>query len=468
MESYTAKCSDCGKPFQKKYLYNKHRQTHDRPYPCAICGKAFSLKTGLKRHRETHRSSRASYECPYSQCSLRRTLSQNYLLAHLREYHGVDEDPQHIRTLTFDNQLSLVEKQRLLKDEQDLRFLECVSRGDKIEVEHFLTEDAGARVSAKDSAGSTALHLALKKGHDAIVETLLQSGVDVNKADNYNNTALSLMFWEKRYEIVKKLIDSGADPNVVSLQDAAKQGQYEGIEHLIHCGVDITKSDSDGDTTLHIAAVGGDESFVKILIRNKADFHATNHLGYTPFHYAAIQGHVGVTIQLLASGANFDTLSNSGSSPLNLASFWGHIVVVKLLLDSGADVNLTDLSGSTPLRSASQRCEIDIIRLLLKANAQVHPKTSTGDTPLSRSIIWGSLYSERHVKSVKLLLAAGAEFSLKDWYRISQYYKEIFANYCPAGAKWSPDADSTTIPWSAESDPEYADVLRPRTHDKCP
>ncbi|KAH6701428.1 hypothetical protein BKA61DRAFT_620707 [Leptodontidium sp. MPI-SDFR-AT-0119] len=143
--------------------------------------------------------------------------------------------------------------------------------------------------------------------------------------------------------------------------------------------------------------------------------------------------------------------------------------MARLLLESGADVDSKTSGWLTPLHYAAlKRTNPEMIRLLIEANAKVDTKTNSACTPLSfasGSTDWTTdeyeikYRDETREESAKLLLAAGARFSCLDWQCLHTQYKEMFANYCPAG-QWSETSDKAVVPWSAESDENYADIVR--------
>ncbi|KAL5329594.1 hypothetical protein ACEPPN_003108 [Leptodophora sp. 'Broadleaf-Isolate-01'] len=314
--------------------------------------------------------------------------------------------------------------------------MEFVGEGNKEEVERLLSEDSSTRVAARDRMGSTPLEISIQKGH---------------------------------HEIVKLLLQYGADFSGTSLYKFAHAGTFECVEALLRHGADINASNDFDQTALHAAASNGHESLLRFLIEKGADCQAGDRFNCTPLHNAARKGHVGVVIHLLASGAYVDSSAVYEGTALHISAGKGHVTVASLLLAGAADVNSMDRSCRTPLHCASERQCPEMIRMLLKANAHVNTMTTRGFTSLSYALgrdDWSRRYDKKtHVESAKLLLAAGAEFCLKDWEYICHEHKELFANYRPAGAEWTQVADSTNVPWSAESDEKYADVLRASNHD---
>jgi ankyrin repeat protein len=65
----------------------------------------------------------------------------------------------------------------------------------------------GQSLDLKDSYGRTPLSCAAEKGHEAVVELLLEKGAELEAKDNYGQTPLS---WaaEKGHEAVVKLLTS--------------------------------------------------------------------------------------------------------------------------------------------------------------------------------------------------------------------------------------------------------------------
>jgi ankyrin repeat protein len=77
-----------------------------------------------------------------------------------------------------------------------------------------LVETDGALVQARDSDGSTALHCAVWKGHQAIVAYLLSAGAAVNAHNNnghWGTTPLHAAAHANQAAIAQMLIDHGAD-----------------------------------------------------------------------------------------------------------------------------------------------------------------------------------------------------------------------------------------------------------------
>ena len=81
----------------------------------------------------------------------------------------------------------------------------------------MLLLECGANIDLRNSAGRTALHLAVLSDDinaKNIVELLLDKGADVNLGDSEKLTALHLAVVHKDSEMIKLLLDKGADVNL--------------------------------------------------------------------------------------------------------------------------------------------------------------------------------------------------------------------------------------------------------------
>jgi hypothetical protein len=159
------------------------------------------------------------------------------------------------------------------------------------------------------------------------------------------------------------------------------------------------------------------------------------------FVLAARAGRVERVQALLADGAKVNSRDRNGDSPLNMAASKGNAALVDVLMKAGADVNLANLSGVTPLMGAAFSANAEIFSKLLAAGAKVDPldrvkknaatyaaahgctacleqllRTGTApNAPLENNLtllMWAAAYG--HESTVRLLLAQGADRTLKD------------------------------------------------------
>lgn len=211
------------------------------------------------------------------------------------------------------------------------------------------------------SDGGTFLHLAAEKGIAEIVEAMLAAGADPNivakngtalhyAARNGNDDVYSLLKPKTKRRFHRRaarlLCDNKLDRNqsreIFELGRAAWECRSKAVTKLIGGGVDPNASclATDGATSLHLAARGGDKAIVRFLLDAGADPNALNYDGMTPLFFVA----------------NSDVcklLLEAGADPLVLDEFnVGAIMrafdakVFSQLERVGGDFKQTDASGN--------------------------------------------------------------------------------------------------------------------------
>jgi len=105
--------------------------------------------------------------------------------------------------------------------------------------------------------------------------------------------------------------------------------------------------------------------YLKHFLSQGADVDAKNSNGWTSLGVAALRGHVEISNFLVSKGADVHAKSNGGYTPLHAAAEEGHIEVVKFLISKGADVNVESTrSEITPLDSARDNRRTEVAEYL--------------------------------------------------------------------------------------------------------
>lgn len=125
--------------------------------------------------------------------------------------------------------------------------------------------EKGARVNA-DFNGQTALQAAVRQGHEAVADYLIEHGAKVNLQDKEGKTLLMEMVERGNVDMVRLLLRSGR----VDLNK---------VEHRY------------GNTALMKAVISGDVDMVRLLIRAGADGTIENKMGKSPMEWAINWGH---------------------------------------------------------------------------------------------------------------------------------------------------------------------------------
>ena len=97
--------------------------------------------------------------------------------------------------------------------------IKAAKSGDLASIRMLLELDA-TLIGARDKDGSTPLHCAVWKGHQAAVEFMLERGADVNaqnQNDHWGTTPLHAAAHANQAAIARMLIERGADVNARDL-----------------------------------------------------------------------------------------------------------------------------------------------------------------------------------------------------------------------------------------------------------
>ena len=134
----------------------------------------------------------------------------------------------------------------------------------------------------------------------------------------------------------------------------------------------VNAKDRHGHTPLINAAKEGQKDFVQDLLHRGADLSASSDKGKTALHYAAANGHTVIVKMLIEKGADVDSRDRDGHTPLMLAAIYGCNKTVQALLDGGANPGLKTPTGNTACRYAENNEHPLASALLKKAERAKH------------------------------------------------------------------------------------------------
>ena len=272
-------------------------------------------------------------------------------------------------------------------------------------------------LGSRSSGGRTALHRAVEKGFQAVVEALLANKADINARDKSGGTPLHLAASKGHPGLTAYLLSKGADMNATiedggtPLMGAASGGHSDTLKQLIAAKASINVETTAGRTALSLAAEGGHLDSVMALLAAKADPNAGK--VNLPLHCAIMSKSTGIVEALLKAGADANRTSGgywpiNGSpqtfgldvSPLALAVREPQLDIIKLLLANKADPNGKRVDGVPLIFSAVN--DPEMTKAFLDAGAKPNV-VDAGDPPRS------PLYLTSNPKVISLLLAAGAD-----------------------------------------------------------
>lgn len=139
----------------------------------------------------------------------------------------------------------------------------------------------GANISAQNLAGFTPLHSAIHGLEFEAVKYLLAKGASINSQDKYNGTplmdAISSNYNNERLAIIRVLLDSGADANIpgvngdyplhAAIVGRSNRPMIEVIQALLKKGAKVDVRNSRGETPVVLAERLGRSEVLSILGR---------------------------------------------------------------------------------------------------------------------------------------------------------------------------------------------------------
>ena len=265
----------------------------------------------------------------------------------------------------------------------------------------------GADVNRKYN-GLTPLMVACKRGHNGIIQRLLQEpNIDIDAVDSISGKC-ALHFAILTSEIVTALVTKGANPNIrdesgwTPVDYAIGHNNIDAISALLQSSyqLDCVQKLLAHEIPIHFACEQSTAEVVDVFIRYGADVNR-KHNGMTPLMVACKRGHYGIVQRLLKSQKLIVNAQDSNRlTALHFSVQSNSVEIVCTLLLKGADPNIA--ITSTPLITACASSNLQIVKELLKAKADVNGQDEDGTTALYMSS------SNGNFGIVNKLLSSGA------------------------------------------------------------
>jgi ankyrin repeat protein len=237
------------------------------------------------------------------------------------------------------------------------------------------------------SSGHISLCNACKKGQLEVADALLRAGADVEEKANFAIT------WALRFghvDLARHLIENhGArldarDSLSFTALHPDALGSVEAIEFLLGKGVSLADLWANGRSVFHASAAAGNVTVAAYLIEQHGfSVHVLDADGNTALHIAALGNFPEMITFLVGRGALVEAVSMRGKTPLWHACSMGHREAAMRLIELGADVNLHGYDGLTSLMAAVTSKNLELVRDLVVGFAARHdPVDASGRTAL--------------------------------------------------------------------------------------
>jgi uncharacterized protein len=336
----------------------------------------------------------------------------------------------------------------------------------------------GANVDAAEfSEGQTALMWAVVENQPSIVQELIKHSVNVNEHTRRGFTPLHFAAQQGSLESAKMLLaagaridDSGTQASQIAtpLLIASASGHNELSMYLVDEGADPSRSDKNGFTSLHYAAMRrnmlpliaallkhGANPNVR-LPRDASDQGGVTEMsieGATPLFLAAAAGNGGAIRQLVAAGGDPKLPTAQGTTPLMVASGLGlfenrredtvkpALEAVKLLIEMRSDVNAIGEHGWTALHGAAYTGSNEVLEVLIKNGARMDVVDGFGQTPLSiaQAVVTRGVVNDAYKRArayrrttSELLIKLGAPSLEASGVQVLQSLPEDFSTVAPS------------------------------------
>ncbi|XP_034761188.2 protein phosphatase 1 regulatory inhibitor subunit 16B-like isoform X2 [Acipenser ruthenus] len=227
--------------------------------------------------------------------------------------------------------------------------LEASTRSDAEEVRYLLRNNVDPNLCNDD--GLTALHQCCIDNYEEIAKILLNRGANVNARDNELWTPLHAAATCGHASLVKVLIQQGADLLAVNSDgnmpyDLCEDDPTLDIIEMAMANRGITQ---EMINEMRVAVEKRMISDIQELLQSRQDLSKTDEQGATLLHIAAANGYIQAAELLLEQGAQVDIRDIDGWLPLHAAACWGQIQVAELLVSHGASLNAKTYLDETPI-----------------------------------------------------------------------------------------------------------------------
>lgn len=294
--------------------------------------------------------------------------------------------------------------------EEVWRMFVAARAGDITEVRSLIGRAAG--LALVEYNYTPPIHFAVREGHLALVELLVERGADLGyRSYPFGDALLTIAEDHEHTEVAAFLRERLSRRFVVGtgtrgIIDAAAAGDRSRVQAELARNPGLARTGNEtGDTALHHAARNGHLEIVMLLLEHGADADAVRGDGYRPLHLALMTNFLvgvhgdrtAIVDALLRHGAKY--------TPLIAALRGDHEFLRHALAVDRSNANAADTCQHRPLSAAVRRGDVEMVRLLLAHGAD--PTLPEEGAPRGHAL-WIAVH-DGNDELAKLLLEHGAD-----------------------------------------------------------
>jgi len=149
---------------------------------------------------------------------------------------------------------------------------------------------------------------------------------------------------------------------------AALGGDFDAVNAIIaaasNLGVEMRKTDADGRTAIHYAAMGGSIPVMKLLLEKGAQLNSVDSKRRSPLFLAALHKQNEAFDFLLGQGGKIGQQAMGGMTIAMIGAFSGNVHVLKAAVEKGVRLDTKDHNGKTAVEYAKQSKNAEVIQYL--------------------------------------------------------------------------------------------------------
>lgn len=161
----------------------------------------------------------------------------------------------------------------------------------------------------------------------------------------------------------------------------------DSVEEKYNENINLKKTNSNGETYLHLCVKKGCLESAKWLLKNRVDLEAQNDDGETPLFYAALANSGVITRYLISIGANTAHINKHKRTALQEVVIAGKNTI-NTLFDHTKNLNNADIHGNNLVFDAVSNGSRDLIEKVIKNNEiDINQINNEGNTILHKEVI---------------------------------------------------------------------------------